>query len=97
MDLDDFGCIFTFVRLSIFFLRSRLVCGIFDEWYVGWLVEKFTDVDGGLIERFTYVNDWLVERFTYVKKWHAKKTCPFIERKIECVPKRPTYSLKFVK
>ena len=86
MDLDDFGCIFTFVRLSIFFLRSRLVCGIFDEWCVGGLVEKFTDV-----------NDWLVERFTYVKKWHAKKTCPFIERKIECVPKRHTYSLKFVK
>ena len=47
MDLDDFGCISTFVRLSIFFLRSRLIRGIFDEWCVGGLVEKFTDVDGG--------------------------------------------------
>ena len=44
MDLDDFGCIYTFVRLSIFFLRSRLICGIFDECCVGGLVERFTDV-----------------------------------------------------
>ena len=43
---DDFGCVFTFVRLSIFFLRSRLISGIFDEWCVGGLVEKFTDVNG---------------------------------------------------
>lgn len=38
MDFDDFGCVFTFVRLSIFFLRSRLICGIFDEWCVGGLM-----------------------------------------------------------